>query len=491
MKESAKNHMVERTFMKILKIHISCSLVVGIALALFPVQAQSEAGDACCRKDVTVGFQGKMCAYSDFTVSLAGVTATGPGHLCDDFAFNPSYTNRAYAKLKLDQHYQLTAGLNICITNINFDVPEGYALYVDGVERKTIEKTTGGQIFSGDGTWDVVVRKKCPCGDDEPGGAGSQLGSVIWEAGLGKLPDGRSAERISIREDALTTSVYTPAALTYSAPGLTSDVDVVSPSSLRQVKSPQVLADVVVITSSEYDVRFYRPADVGAKVGGVYTVSGQPFVTWKVKNPNPPSTNRLQILKVENSVVVDTIEYQWDAISDSWTLTTGSGTRVETRTISYPTQTARTETFTTKDASGVVASKSARTYYSFPWGEELVQTVVDPDGAALTTTYAYYENPAEGHRYRKLLSVTFPDGSWEKYDYDQSWNVSTILRPWKDLSLGSATISNSRATIYYYIAGDGLQFTSFQRHLYSEEERVNGTTTRMAIHTTFPIVSFR
>jgi hypothetical protein len=126
-------------------------------------------------------------------------------------------------------------------------------------------------------------------------------GSVEWSVGLGQLSDGRGAEAIAIREDALSSQIYTPAALLYSPPGKTNEVDVVrnSDGSLRQVKAPQTLADVVVISSAEYDIRYYRPADVGVKVNGIYPVTGQPFTVWRLKIPilQRPTACKFQKLK--------------------------------------------------------------------------------------------------------------------------------------------------------------------------------------------------
>jgi len=461
-------------------------LIVG--LVLMPLIGTTVAQSSCEFEEVKVGFQGKTCAFWDYAITLNGVVASGYGTQCISIAIAPNFTNKAWTTLKVDKIYQVSAGSGLCITNINFDIPPDYVLYIDGVESNTIYKTSGGFIFSGDGTWEVVVHKKCKRDKGGPGDATPWLRSVVWEANMGNLTDGRSAEHISIREKALTPGIYTPAALVYSPPPKTSEVDVVSngDGGLRQVKAPQALADVVVVNPSEYDIRYYRPADVGAKVSGIYTVTGQPYVTWKIKNPDPSTTTKLQILKIEGGVTTDKSEYVWDPPVDSWSLSTGWSpatgiyARTETKQISYPTQLSRTETFTVKESNGQVVSKSAKTYLSYPWGEELVQEVLDPDAAALTTTYTYYETPSETHRYRKVKTITYPDGSWEKYDYDIYWNISKITRPWKDLSLASATDANSDVTLYGYINSENGVFgiSEFPRIRFDVEEQINGVTVR-------------
>ena len=462
-------------------------LVLSLAIS---VHAQ-EPGNACSAptKAVPVGMQGLMCADGFFQIELADAVATGQGFQCDGLF---DWTNKAWPNLVPDQTYTMTAGTGICVTTINFDVPEGYTLYIDGYPTKTVEKSDGGFIFTGDGSWQVVLRKDCN-GNDKPGQGVSRQGSVDWQVGLGKMVDGRSAEHISIRQQSLSANTYTPGALIYSPPAQTSEVDVVRDAngSLRQVKAPQAFADVVAINGSEFEIRFYAPANVGAKVNGIYQLTGQPYVTWKITNPDPSTITKLRISKYEagQPQPVDQTEYVWDPAIDSWTMYTGWSqstgyARIETKTVSYPTATSRRESITVKEGSSpfTVVSRRDKTYLSYPWGEELVQDVVDPEGAALTTTYTYYEDPSfsQDHRYRKIKTIVFPDGSWEKRDYDIWFNISTVLRPWKDQPMETATIDNSNATIYGYTNSDNgvVGISHYPRIDYDVEERIQGVTVR-------------
>ena len=356
---------------------------IGLILALLglSISISAQEGDSCKLPVVKVGFTASMCSHNPYTISLNGTQVTGTGDCTAEEWVTSALT---YTELKVDETYTLTVGADSCSTHINFVVPEGYKLEIDGVESKSIDKvgtTEGG----GDGSWSVVLRQKCPCGSDVAGESpGPKRGSVLWQVGMGRLSNGMTAHSINLREEALSAVVYTPAALVYSPPGRTTEVDVVrnGDQSLRQVKAPQALADIIVISPTEYEVQYYRAADVGSKTNGLYTVTGQPFVKWKVKNPDPATTTRLQISKTQGAVT-DTSEYTWDAISDSWILSTGNGARIETSTITYPTATTRVETIVVKDNALLIASKLSRTYHTFAWGEELIQEALDPDGAAL------------------------------------------------------------------------------------------------------------
>lgn len=461
---------------------------LGLALLLWCALAGSAQAqtDECktCEPVVKIGLQGSVCSSQDVMIELAGASTTGSGVCSMDQWMTAS---KVYPELKPDETYLLTVGPNagLCAVHLNFsDIPEEYILEIDGTETTTIDKSGFAQD-DGNSTWKVVLRKKCECDEQGAGDAKPRLGSVLWQLGLGTLSDGRSAQNISLRETTLTSNSYTPAALVYSPPGLSTEVDVVrsgDTNSLRQIKAPQALADIIVISDTEYDIRFYRAADVGGKVGGVYSVSGQPFVTWKIKNPDPTSVSRLQISKIENGVT-DTSEYTWDEISEQWSLSTGGGTRVESKTVSYPTPKSRTETTSVKNNTGKLIFKVARTYYTFEWGEELVQEVIDPDGAALKTLYAFYENPTEANRYRRVKSIAKPDGSWEKYDYDSNGNKVLVLRPWKDQPLASATEANSYAVSYTYSNTDGIEVSLHPKLISSVTEKVAGTTVRKTTYT--------
>jgi RHS repeat-associated protein len=462
----------------------AAALFTLLAAQASPTSAQScscgSGGTKSCNK-VKVGFAASVCSARGYTVSFGGKTANGTGSCTADTWVT---TPKQEVEVTIDKPYQLVAGSDSCSTHVVFDAPKGYRVVVDGVETKTIDKggTTKG---SGDGTWEVIVHKCSECENKEDVEACDMNadGGVNWSASLGKLSDGRSAQTISIREDFISSAIYTPAALTYSPP-LSGEIDVVrgADGNIRQIRVPRALADVVVISPQEYEVRFYDPANVGAKSGGLYPVTGQPFATWKFKNPDPTSTSRLQISDTEGATTT-TSEYTWDSVSNTWVLDESAGTRVETKTVAYLTDTSRVETDTVKDSAGQVVSKVARTIHTFPWGDEVLEVVVDPDGAALKTTYAYYEDPAEAGRYSKLKTMTLPNGSWEKYDYDSQGNQTVVLRPWKDLTLAAATESNSYATFYTYTNSDGITLSPYPYLVSTVTEKVEGVTVRKTTYT--------
>ncbi|MGB7924487.1 MAG: hypothetical protein WCF57_14695, partial [Pyrinomonadaceae bacterium] len=499
-----------------------CALVSLFILCLSAAQLVSAQDCETCVEGVPVTVQAVL--FSSSPSGSASIELYGGGHDAYLSATNLGYcetagiTNKAVFRMKPDETYFVLSSRFMCGTFINFDVPQGYQLYakVDPIygngdwEKVSTISRTGGFSGTGDGLWQIVLRQECVCCEVGGGGTpgeeqGPALGavnaagqpSVMWAVGLGDLADGRSAESISIRQENLN-AVYSPKALIYTSPVTTNEIDTVyvnndgtvresgsswttdpswsSPYGIvRQVKTPQTFVDVVTISDSEYDLRFYPPESVGAKAGGLYTLTGQPFVTWKIKNPQPGTTNAMSISEIEGGST-ESEEIAWDSSIQSWVLSQGAGLSAQTRSsVTSPTDPdQRTETVIRKNETGQISSKSLKTYRQFPWGEELIQEVADPDGAALTTSYQFYENPSEVERYRKMQSVSYPDGSWEKYDYDPYGNRDLIIRPWKDQPLEDASEYSSRSTRYTYTNTDGRTTTPFARFLASATELVGG-----------------
>jgi hypothetical protein len=260
----------------------------------------------------------------------------------------------------------------------------------------------------------------------QPAPNGVTCCGVIWSVSLGKLSNGETAEKISIKEDTITPVVYTPAALIYSPPGLkvrpgySPEVDVVrnADESLRQVKVPVALADVVTLGESGFELRFYPTAQVGAKAAGLYQFTGEPMVVYQVRNPNPPAANRVQILKTKDGATTLLGEWVLDQASNTCSMTKdGGATLVTKRSVVNPADAReRTDTFITRRHDAVIMVEH-NTYYCFPWGTDMIKQVVESDGEVETTTWTYYQDATQQNRYGKVETVTYPDGSWELYDY--------------------------------------------------------------------------
>ncbi len=129
----------------------------------------------------------------------------------------------------------------------------------------------------------------------------------------------------------------------------------------------------------------------------------------------------------------------------------GNGLSLQTHTYIWDSQHSnRTDTIIISNATGAVVSKEIQSYTVFPWGTEMVQQQIDPDGANLTTTWSYYSNvPATNANYGHLQQVVEPSGRWTQYQYDQYGRTIKAVTQFEDSSLGSADNLNHVTTVTY------------------------------------------
>jgi RHS repeat-associated protein len=119
-----------------------------------------------------------------------------------------------------------------------------------------------------------------------------------------------------------------------------------------------------------------------------------------------------------------------------------------------------TETVRNGGTGGTVISKTTYRYEDVGgWGEEMVELIVDPDTAALTSTFEYYTSNTDRGDYRKLRSVTRPTGNWTAYDYYDDWdrrgNVKYQQSPYVNAPASApASVSSTVGRVVYkeYVA---------------------------------------
>jgi len=274
----------------------------------------------------------------------------------------------------------------------------------------------------------------CPsCTDCQKAGGGfAGLSSVNARFSLGSTEGGLAAGHIFLREDSLTAATATPAALVAST--LTDGLErIYNNYGLRQVLSDQALADVYVVDDDTCEIRFYRSEAVnGQDEDGLYQIASgaAPFVTWRLDGGAGSLT--LTELRDGQSRV-----YEYTNNGNAWSLDRGDGLAITTRTTAVDPDTGdRVVTETVKDAGNAVARTMQSTWHAFAWGDEVVRSVSDPDGAALATCYEYYGDAGHAGRVKKITS---PDGSWTAYTYDAAGRIASTSTPWLDSGVRTIT----------------------------------------------------
>ena len=117
-------------------------------------------------------------------------------------------------------------------------------------------------------------------------------------------------------------------------------------------------------------------------------------------------------------------------------------------TISQKTVTEGTNTFVT-----ITKTKA------FPWGNETIEEIEGFGTADEKTTLYSYNTDDTIDGYGKVKSISYPDGTWARYEYDNSGRTTKEITPVGNVGI-TATEAQSRVTEYAYnayVTGDTVE----------------------------------
>ncbi|MFZ5493765.1 MAG: hypothetical protein ACOZE5_00325, partial [Verrucomicrobiota bacterium] len=394
-----------------------------------------------------------------------------------------------YALMTPNRHYQavLSAGA-WQYGEIKFSAPAGYSIWINDRPATTFRAT----VNSGTLIFKIELRAdtdgRLPAGEALP----PQVGDLIWSISAGRYSTGLSAGAVQWRTPNLSAGLLDPTSLSYLEPD-SAEVATAwhSDGALLELRTFQFLLYVRrnATPGTGYDIEIYNPYVTRTGSGdGPYTYSESPYRIYRVSNPNGSTwNNQIRIEKIGGAL---TETWTVSQSGSNWTVVETNSLRTITRTSSGSSP--RVETVEVKDAANNVATKLRRTYQAFAWGqEEMTEEVANPDavnGAALATTYAYHTTAGTGG-YGRLKSVTAPDGSWVRYDYDDSaagfGNLIAVYRPWQDgpADPASATAANCHATLLSW-AGERNVFLDLPAG--AETKILGATTAKNTVSYSFP-----
>ena len=258
----------------------------------------------------------------------------------------------------------------------------------------------------------IVARgeQKCPvcltC--SELGTCDVNLSSVDVKIGLGKDSRGKKIGYLAIKATSPSEKLAKPESLIFS--GGRDFIQVKKDGQLRQIKTPQGIAEIDVENDFKYHILFY--AEIGNKDSetGLYSHSETPFSTITVENPDS-DYNSLKITRNISEVYT----YLFYEDTNSWELLSGIANAVRKETLKEDKENdTRIVIRTIKDKDDNILSKEKDIFQTFAWGEELIQSIDDPDDKAKTTRYTYYEDKEnDDSNYGKLRKIEYSNGNWE------------------------------------------------------------------------------
>lgn len=254
----------------------------------------------------------------------------------------------------------------------------------------------------------------------------SGISNISYFMSLGRVSDSGEYDEISLGESRITADIYTPDVLGFPIVPIRKEVELIHDTTrpermiqgyktqpMRQIKAPETLVDILVKDEWEYEVRFYTPDLIGPKRDGLYTTLGNPFTLIQFRNPDPPSTNKLEITKSKDGKV-EKSEYSYDDKQDTWLLVVNGVEK--TRKLSVVNPNNPCERIETRfDLEEGKLLKTVKIYKGFPWGQNIVKKIEDPEGKARTTIYKYFED-INGPHYSFLKTTIDPNGRVEQHN---------------------------------------------------------------------------
>ncbi|WP_448581171.1 LamG-like jellyroll fold domain-containing protein, partial [Thermaurantiacus sp.] len=277
----------------------------------------------------------------------------------------------------------------------------------------------------------VAVVTAAECGGCTTACETASLRSLDFSIGLGLSDFGDSPASLNIEAKTPSPALATPAALRVEAGEGWQILRTGSTAQLSEIRGPSAKAGIVETGSFSYRIDLFGVSTTGT---GYQTAPHKSIV---VENPDASPTvfNRLKLTVLSGSAQL--IDYLYVFDSGTWALSSG-GLRTETLASTWTSGTGqpgslRTEIRTVRNPSdSSIASKSSKIIKVFPWGEETISETLDPDGAALTTTWDYYdEMTQDGPAYARLKSMQRYDGYWERYTYGPN-EFTKVISPFND-----------------------------------------------------------
>lgn len=329
---------------------------------------------------------------------------------------------------------------------------------------------------------------------------------VEWSVSLGRLWTGTTAGRVRFDETRLTTNAYSPLALGYEPHSLdTNEVEVVhaldNTNRIAQIRVPQGLMTVDVLTNDAYRLRFFVPANVGSRdTNGMFTLSptnATNFVSWQIDSGSTNGGTNIWRLQEMRNGLTNTSLVSRSAASgaNTWTLSRGSGSQVAAHvrmasTVPVDGSTNRIEVFEVRDGQTNVTSRVAEVYRQFPWGMDLIATTNDPGGLNLVTKFTYFENDQNAATFGKIAQIEYPDGYWEKREYSDDFfndrqpygSLIRTIKPWNNTTPQAAD-NDCLVTDYQYpTTGPGsFEMVSWHDAQGFGEEPNNSSKTRSVV----------
>ena len=239
---------------------------------------------------------------------------------------------------------------------------------------------------------------------------------------------------------------------------------------LRQLLSATAAIDIVTVSASRFEVRYYRYSQVEPSPEGFLIVDDHPFCTWVIENPDEHATNRIRFVQHrggEQATHLVTWSPASGAHQGQMQVSYFDDQIIEDRTYfreqsGAPFRGERIQR--RRGADGIVEHDVYEAYMEFyNWGEPgevheaMVYRVEGVETAQpRVTEWTYADDGFLKGRF--VTSVIHPDGYWERYIYAADGELRSTFSPWVDApahpALVNATFTNCQHDLVWYQEGN-------------------------------------
>ncbi len=292
------------------------------------------------------------------------------------------------------------------------------------------------------------------------------VNSVDFNYDLGNLGIGGGVAKIGVKRERISPEIYRRSSLSYLGPMDEGHVQF-SPVAGEHDRRKEALDWVRTATQfttftdfpngNGYQIKMYALDQIDSG----NQAQGEPFQTITVFDPDPQAFGGIKSLRIveegERTASKEYRSYQSDE-GEVWELFAGAPSTFLTQPLkherlveSYDSGRSENGGYTRKNrprkitrreishwdfsSNGLKIDQVEETVKErFPWGWQLVEESLDPDGEDLRTVYGF-RDPSEvdmDNRTRgddDVQWVQYPDGNWEWYGYDGEGNRNRIVRP--------------------------------------------------------------
>jgi RHS repeat-associated protein len=291
-------------------------------------------------------------------------------------------------------------------------------------------------------------------------------GSMALQLGLAKNEFGRWAQNIFMHESYPSPMLASPKCLNTSViAGFDSDVVKAADGSIRQLRVPKGLIDVLTVNQFKFSLNFYDNTMIGnggAKLNGLYVTNANavPLNAFEISNPSQTTNDCTYLNVIENRGGTLINNQYWYAPTNGgnpakWEFTQANSLRRERR--EYVTNgITRTETLSViNPANSSTIRKHQTKLLTLGSMDVVIEKTYDPDVQQIKATYVYWTNVTD-YGYGKLRQEILPNGQWKTLEYDSQARIQRICSSFTNQNLTTDT-NLGRAVVYDYtlLSGSG------------------------------------